>query len=120
MRVYHGLHLTKVAARNLPGATRIFSMGDALSTVLLLVHDGKTRVLHCAQEEEGSLKFKELSSSDSGIIRTGKTLSVGHAQSGEGKESIAAQIVPEGIRLGSASELSVWGGRRPATRRHRV
>ncbi len=107
------MHLTKVAAR-------VFSVGNAQYTMLFIVCDEKTRSLHCPQEEEGSLKFKGLSSSDSGIICTASTLSVGHAQSGGGKESIAAQIVPEGIRLGSASELSVWGGRRPATRRHRV
>jgi hypothetical protein len=101
MRVYHGLHLTKVAARNLPGATRIFSMGDALYTVLLLVHDGKTRVLHCSQEEKdrSELKFKELSSTDSGLICTASTFNVGYVQCEEGKESIAAQIVPQGIRL---------------------
>lgn len=98
MRVYNGLHLTKVAARNLPGATRIFSIGDTQYTVLLMMYDGKTGALHCAQEK-GGLKFKELSSTVSGLICTASTLIIGNVQSGKGKDSIAAQIVPQGIRL---------------------
>lgn len=99
LKVFHGLHMTKLATRNLPGATRVFSLSSAPDSAygaLLVVYENKTRMLHFTEQAK-EIRFKEIPAADSGLICTSPTLNFGLVVSGA--ESMVVHIVPQGLRL---------------------
>jgi hypothetical protein len=109
VRVHQGLHLSKIALRNLPGAVRVLSLQCGVYGVLLVVYEDRTRTMHCTQQvssgheggakERAELAFKELAGADCGLIGDCLTLCVGLVQPADSTDLIVAQVLPQGVRL---------------------
>lgn len=99
LKVFHGLHMTKLATRNLTGAMRVFTLPfpvDSTYGALLVVYENKTRVLYFTEQTK-ELRFKEMSAGDGGFTCSACTINIGVVVGGA--ECTVAQITPEGLRL---------------------
>ena len=115
LRVYNGLHLSKLASRGLPGVSRVFTWSCIEYGLLLAIYENKTKVLLCTEhvilssKERSELQFKEIPGLDSGFIDHSSTLNMGCIATIQ-NDSILVQIIPNGVRLVRMTTTSTNSG----------
>ena len=114
LRVYNGLHLSKLASRGLPGVSRVFTWSCIEYGLLLAIYENKTKVLLCTEQvilsskERSELQFKEIPGLDSGFIDHSSTINMGCIATIQ-NDSILLQIIPNGVRLLRMTTSSTGG-----------